>query len=79
PSPLEVTAAGACAEIERTPANLRALWNPDTCPENLLPWQAWAFSVDRWDEDWTERTKRAVIREADFIHCHKGTTGAIRR
>ncbi|EEA6857495.1 phage tail protein I, partial [Salmonella enterica] len=41
-SPLEVAAARACAEIERTPVNIRALWNPDTCPENLLPWLAWA-------------------------------------
>ncbi|WP_079842732.1 phage tail protein I, partial [Salmonella enterica] len=26
-SPLEVAAARACAEIERTPVNIRALWN----------------------------------------------------
>lgn len=78
-SPLEVAAARACAEIERTPVNIRALWNPDTCPENLLPWLAWAFSVDRWDENWPEGTKHAVIRDAYFIHCHKGTIGAIRR
>lgn len=51
----------------------------DTCPANLLPWLAWAFSVDRWDEKWPEATKRAVIRDAYFIHCHKGTIGAIRR
>ncbi|WP_286104321.1 phage tail protein I, partial [Escherichia coli] len=23
-----------------------------------LPWLAWAFSVDRWDEKWPEATKR---------------------
>ncbi|MGK3945332.1 phage tail protein I, partial [Streptomyces caeruleatus] len=78
-SPLEVAAARACAEIERTPVNIRALWNIDTCPENLLPWLAWAFSVDLWIENWPEGTKRAVIRDAYFIHCHKGTIGAIRR
>jgi phage tail P2-like protein len=78
-SPLEVAAARACAEIEKTPVSLRTLWNPDTCPANLLPWLAWAFSVDRWDEKWPELTKRAVIRDAWFIHCHKGTLGAVRR
>ncbi|EGD8734312.1 phage tail protein I, partial [Escherichia coli] len=78
-SPLEVAAAKACAEIEKTPVSIRELWNPDTCPANLLPWLAWAFSVDRWDEKWPEATKRAVIRDAYFIHCHKGTIGAIRR
>ncbi len=37
------------------------------------------FSVDRWDDKVVEATKRAVIRDAYFIHCHKGTIGAIRR
>ena len=78
-SQLEVAAARACAEIENTPIPLRRLWNADTCPANLLPWLAWAFSVDRWDENWPETTKREVIRAAWFIHAHKGTIGAVRR
>lgn len=78
-SPLEVAAARACADIENTPVPLRHLWNADTCPANLLPWLAWAFSVDRWDENWPEATKRDVIRNAWFIHAHKGTIGAVRR
>ncbi|MGP3592659.1 phage tail protein I [Vagococcus sp. WN89Y] len=78
-SPLEVAAARACADIENTPIPLRRLWNPDTCPVNLLPYLAWAFSVDRWDENWPEETKRDVIRSACFIHSHKGTIGAVRR
>lgn len=78
-SPLEVAAARACADIEKTPIPLRRLWNPATCPVQLLPWLAWAFSVDRWDEKWPEETKRDVIRSAYFIHCHKGTIGAVRR
>ncbi len=72
-SPLEVAAAKACAEIEKTPVSIRELWNPDTCPANLLPWLAWSFSVDRWDDKWPEATKRAVIRDAYFIHCHNRT------
>ena len=72
-SPLEVAAARACADIENTPVPLRHLWNADSCPANLLPWLAWAFSVDRW------ATKRDVIRNAWFIHAHKGTIGAVRR
>ncbi|MDO2454699.1 phage tail protein I [Enterobacter asburiae] len=78
-SVLEVAAARACADIENTPVPLRHLWNADTCPANLLPWLAWAFSVDRWDENWPEATKRDVIRAAWFIHAHKGTIGAVRR
>ena len=45
----------------------------------LLPYLAWAFSVDRWDSNWTEATKRAAIRSSRYIHAHKGTIGALRR
>lgn len=78
-SALEVAAATACAEIARVPVPLRQLWNPDTCPGNLLPYLAWAYSVDRWDETWPEALKRRVISDAFFIHRHKGTVGALRR
>jgi len=78
-SPLEVAAAQACAEIEALPVPLRKLWNPDTCPLPLLPYLAWAWSVDRWDEQWPEVTKRSVVRAAYFVHRHKGTIGSLRR
>ncbi|MGC6821114.1 phage tail protein I, partial [Pseudomonas aeruginosa] len=43
-SELERLAAQALAEIQRVPIPLRTLCNPDTCPANLLPYLAWAFS-----------------------------------
>lgn len=76
---LERLAAEALAQIERVPIPLRQLWNPDTCPVELLPYLAWAFSVDRWSGAWPESAKRAAIRAAYFIHAHKGTIGALRR
>lgn len=76
---LERAAAEALANIERVPVPLRQLWNPDTCPVELLPYLAWAFSVDRWDSNWPETTKRKAIDGAFFIHAHKGTIGALRR
>lgn len=78
-SDLEITAAKACAELSRTPIPLRQLCDPDSCPSNLLPYLAWAFSVDRWDEKWPEIIKRQAIKDAYFIHRHKGTIGALRR
>ncbi|ELW9444247.1 phage tail protein I [Pluralibacter gergoviae] len=78
-SALEVAAARAAAAIADIPVPLRTLWNPQTCPEDLLPWLAWALSVDRWDESWSEATKRSVIAASFFVHQHKGTTGALRR
>ena len=76
---LERLAAEALAQIELVPVPLRDLWSPDTCPAALLPYLAWAFSVDRWDSNWTEATKRAAIRSSRYIHAHKGTIGALRR
>ncbi|EGT5684007.1 phage tail protein I [Cronobacter turicensis] len=78
-SPLEVAAAKACAEITRVPVPLRILWNPATCPVKLLPYLAWALSVDRWDERWPEATKRSVIAASFYVHKHKGTISALRR
>lgn len=76
---LEVAAAEACAAIEKTPVPLRKLWNPVTCPVELLPYLAWAWSVDRWDTSWSEATKRSVVASSAALHRHKGTLGAVRR
>ncbi|EAY2051575.1 phage tail protein I [Salmonella enterica subsp. enterica] len=78
-SPLERRLAQTCSGISDLQVPLRDLWNPATCPVRFLPYLAWAFSVDSWDENWPEETKRDVIRSAYFIHCHKGTIGAVRR
>ncbi|MBC3436059.1 phage tail protein I [Pseudomonas sp. BW16M2] len=67
------------ATDELTDIPLRTLYNPDTCPAHLLYQLAWAWSVDRWDDTWSEAVKRSVIRSAFFVHAHKGTIGALRR
>lgn len=58
---------------------VRKVKNPDTCPLHLLPWLAWEFAVDFWDDSWTEQEKRQVIRDAAYVHQHRGTAGAVRR
>ncbi|MFV0645329.1 MAG: phage tail protein I [Sphingomonadaceae bacterium] len=60
------------------PPDYVSFWNPDTCPLALLPHLAWAYSVDIWDDEWSEDEQRAVVREAIFVHRHKGTVGAVR-
>jgi len=67
------------ALTEKTEIPLRTLYNPDTCPTRLLPWLAWTWSVDRWDNKWSEAVKRSAIRSAFYVHAHKGTIGALRR
>ncbi len=78
-SSLEVAAAEALATLSTMNVPLRQLWNPQTCPVQLLPYLAWAWSVDRWDSGWSESTKRGVVTAARYVHRHKGTIGAIRR
>lgn len=78
-TPLERRLAQTCSGISDLQVPLRDLWNPATCPVSFLPYLAWAFSVDRWDEGWTESVKRQVVKDAFYIHQHKGTTSAVRR
>ncbi|EDL0790057.1 phage tail protein I, partial [Salmonella enterica subsp. enterica serovar Montevideo] len=78
-SPLERRLAQTYSGISDLQVSLRDLWNPATCPIRFLPYLAWAFSVDRWDESWTESVKRRVVQDAFYIHQHKGTTSAVRR
>lgn len=55
----------------------RDIWNPESCPAELLPWLAWAESVDVWNDRWPESIKRAVIANARQLHEIKGTQGAV--
>jgi len=55
------------------------LWNGSTCPASMLPWLAWAVSVDDWDPTWGEERKRAAVNESIPIHEHKATPSAIMR
>ncbi|HBX3101642.1 TPA: phage tail protein I [Klebsiella pneumoniae] len=76
---LEQRTAAACASISDLSVPLRDLWNPWKCPVKFLPYLAWAFSVDRWEETWSETEKRQAVSDAFWIHQRKGTVAAIRR
>ena len=68
------------ARLEALPAEApRDAWNPARCPEALLPWLAWALSVDRWDPDWPAAIKREAIASSWIEHARKGTVGAVKR
>lgn len=78
-SELEQRAAEACAVISELSVPLRDLWNPWKCPVKFLPYLAWSFSVDRWEESWSETEKRRAVSDAFWIHQRKGTVAAVRR
>lgn len=76
---LEKRAAEVLQQAVENPILIADLINPDRCPESFLPYLAWAYSVDKWDEAWTEEVKRLAIKQSYFIHQHKGTIAAVKR
>lgn len=69
----------AGARIESVEVPLRDLWDPQTCPVDLLPWLAWTFSVDRWKSAWTEQQKRDTIAASIAVHRYKGSVASVRK
>jgi phage tail P2-like protein len=57
---------------------IKTLWHPATCPAALLPWLAWALSVDEWDETAPLDIQRNIIANAIPIHKLKGTAFAVK-
>lgn len=73
----EKAIASALSRLSDVPVPIRELWNPDSCSADLLPWLAWALSVDVWNAEWPEAKKRQVIKAAIVVHRHKGTPYAV--
>lgn len=65
------------ARVGNVSTPIRDVWNPDTCPPQLLAWLAWAFSMDQCDSAWTEAQQRESIKRSVEIHRYKGTIGAV--
>lgn len=78
-TPLERAMAGIGAQLDSLPIDLRNYRNPMKCPAVLLSFLAWELSVDEWNSQWGEDTKRRVIAESVAVHRRKGTRGSIRR
>lgn len=51
---------------------------PERIASGLLPWQAYGFSVDAWDDEWPDEVKRAAIRQSFAYHRLKGTMAGLR-
>lgn len=58
---------------------ISTIWDPYAIPAPLIPWLAWALSVDVWDDSWSEQRKRDVIAASPIVHRRKGTLDAVER
>lgn len=75
----ELALEKATERVDAIPVPIHQLWSAESCPVELLPWLAWALSVDEWDPNWSEATKRAVIAASFEVHSRKGTVSSVRR
>lgn len=67
------------AALERIdPSVIETIWDAWRCPAALLPWLAWALSIDVWDDAWAEPVKRQAIADSPDYHRRKGTVGAVK-
>jgi phage tail P2-like protein len=77
---LERAAVEALFErLEELDLVLETLWNPMTCPPELLPHLAWSLSADEWDATWPENTQRSYLAAWPQIVRKKGLLVAVER
>lgn len=76
-TPQEKALAQLDDRLEQLPFPYRALWNPDACPLALLPYLAFHYSVDQWNDDWPEHIKRQTVKDALYNHRIKGSRKAV--
>ena len=77
--PAERALAELAKRISAVPIPVPAMIDPDTCPESLLPFLAWALSIDSWKSYWPLHIKRARVRNAIEIQRRKGTANSVRQ
>lgn len=65
-------------QLNKVPPNVkRSLWNAQTCPVELLPWLAWTFGLETWDNNWPASVKRARIGRAISVARIRGTLASL--
>mgnify|MGYP002737229247 CR=1 FL=1 len=78
--PNATSAERALEQAMRSGIDLSAvgtLWNPATCPADVLPFLAWGLAISHWDAGWSEAQKRTAVAEAIPFHQIKGTRAAV--
>jgi phage tail P2-like protein len=51
--------------------------DPQNCDIELLPWLAWANSVDNWTNEWTDQQKRNAVENSIPAARIKGTRKSV--
>ena len=78
PNRTELELAMEAASDRRPELPIRKLWSAEDCPAALLPYLAWALSVEEWDSDWPQSLKRLAVSRAFRVHKLKGTVAGLK-
>ncbi|RSC23246.1 MULTISPECIES: phage tail protein I [Acinetobacter] len=78
-TPFERKIVETASKATELNTNLSSLIRIDDAPTDFLSILAWQFSVDRWQDDWSDDVKRAQIKNSIKVHSHKGTNYALRQ
>lgn len=76
---LDLVAADAINNLNNELEGIKTLSNPMTCESKYLPFLAYAFNVDFWDENLIEKDKRSLIKQSISLNKYKGTVWAIEK
>jgi len=77
-TPLEQSLAESISRLSVVAiASVSDLWNPDTCPLDILPWLAWAEGIGEWSSLWSVPVQRAVIKAHRSVRRTRGTKQAV--
>lgn len=78
-TPLERNLEKFPSRLSEAPDPIQRLWDAEECPEHILPYLAWALSVEEWQDSWSIEQRRQVVLDAIGVHRRKGTVGAVRK
>jgi phage tail P2-like protein len=73
----DVVASDVIGPLSSEIKAFETLANPEFCDEKYLPFLAYAFKVDFWDDGLSTQNKRDLIVQSLKLHQHKGTCWAI--
>lgn len=74
---LERALESAALRVTAIDVPVQTLVDPVAIPAHVLPFLAWHLSVDRWESDWSEATKRDAVVGAIAAQRRKGTPAAV--
>jgi phage tail P2-like protein len=70
--------AALLGRVSVIPAPIREVHRPFDAPSAFLPYLGWEWSLDIWDDAWSDERKRRIIARSFNLHRLKGTAAGMR-